>query len=592
VYGIAHLVATDGIEPARYGEFSLQSYQEPERSFEEYLIAAQSPDRYDRDALPVIRQPVSNERPLPPGNESATEERAHRDAIRRNEEQIRASNDANAARDSSSRADSGRELEKKENAETRLSKRKTDELKKPVATQENDNDEDRNVAVTDAAAIIRDAKDEIRNSTTGSGAEGGATEAGAARERESAGEKGAGVGEHGKTGTDEQAGKVGRTEKVEKAEKAEKAEEAEEAEEAKKADQAAKSGRVENRDVDKDSPGKTDSESSSPAGNAAHKDSIGDDMRGESGGASSPSTDKASEVKNDSGETPIRESAGDAAQSARNTTFRDGIRGDATGEVTAEAAGKQQDTKRRAAVAGERAGSENEKDGTVVQVRRGRTVAPTHRGENSDTRNGGSDDNDRIVREITVDLLDDADSAPEDSSQQSFRDLMSRLDGTSSGGEHRTAPSPTADAAQQLARRLNGTLGDSIVRQAQVIMKDADSGEIRLIIRPPELGRVRIQLQMDQGHIAGRILVDNQNVRQAIEQNLASLQRAFADAGLEMGELEVGTGDARNQSGDDRSGAGDSEHARGSERRAEQFGRSVKVTPEYDYGNRRVNLVA
>jgi len=33
-------------------------------------------------------------------------------------------------------------------------------------------------------------------------------------------------------------------------------------------------------------------------------------------------------------------------------------------------------------------------------------------------------------------------------------------------------------------------------------------------------------------------------------------------------------------------------HARGSERRAEQFGRSVKVTPEYDYGNRRVNLVA
>ena len=113
-------------------------------------------------------------------------------------------------------------------------------------------------------------------------------------------------------------------------------------------------------------------------------------------------------------------------------------------------------------------------------------------------------------------------------------------------------PATAEQAAGTLARRLNGDLGTNIVRQAKVMLKEADQAEIRLIIRPPELGRVRINMHMENGHIAGRILVDNGSVREAVEQNLAALQRAFEDAGLEVGDFEVSTGDSRDEAADDR----------------------------------------
>jgi len=148
-----------------------------------------------------------------------------------------------------------------------------------------------------------------------------------------------------------------------------------------------------------------------------------------------------------------------------------------------------------------------------------------------------------------------------------------------------------AEAAGALARRLNGELGGTIVRQAKVMLKEAEQAEIRLIIRPPELGRVRINLQMENGHIAGRILVDNGNVRDAIEQNLAALQRAFEEAGLEVGDFEVSTGDGRQEAADDGSShSGRRETSAPSV--ADRFTDSVEPIVVSEYSHRRINLVA
>lgn len=138
-----------------------------------------------------------------------------------------------------------------------------------------------------------------------------------------------------------------------------------------------------------------------------------------------------------------------------------------------------------------------------------------------------------------------------------------------------------------LARRLNGDLGQSIVRQAKVILQDSERGEIRLVIRPPELGRIRISLQMEQGHIAGRILVDNQSVREIVQDNLAALERAFAEAGLSLDHLDVSTGDpgrSQEHEGDDRSNR--------SRRRHDAFAGNVPSVVTYDYGQTHINLVA
>ncbi len=150
----------------------------------------------------------------------------------------------------------------------------------------------------------------------------------------------------------------------------------------------------------------------------------------------------------------------------------------------------------------------------------------------------------------------------------------------------------THQAAGTLAGRLNGELGSTIVRQARIMLSESDKAEIRLIIRPPELGRVRINLQMENGHIAGRILVDNGSVREVMEQNLPALQRAFAEAGLDVGSFEVLTGDPRHETGADGKGRTGNGDGRRTGRSADAFIESVETIELNDYGHRRVNLVA
>lgn len=104
--------------------------------------------------------------------------------------------------------------------------------------------------------------------------------------------------------------------------------------------------------------------------------------------------------------------------------------------------------------------------------------------------------------------------------------------------------STSAEAGSRLGQSLREGLSSEIVRQAKFVIRDNDSGSIRLTLKPEHLGSVRIALQMQDGHIAGRIIVDNQSVREAFEQNLAALERAFEEAGMEMDQLDVTLADS------------------------------------------------
>lgn len=194
-----------------------------------------------------------------------------------------------------------------------------------------------------------------------------------------------------------------------------------------------------------------------------------------------------------------------------------------------------------------------------------------------------------VHRSVEIDV--ELDRAPQGAERTGGGDLVALrgADGTEAP-LHAPSGGRGEAAFATLARRLNGDLGSTIVRQAQVMLNDSGTAEIKLIIRPPELGRVRIQLQMDQGHIAGRILVDNGNVREVIQQNLPALERAFAEAGLELGSLEIDLGGAGQ-------GRDDAHHAAGSEashtrRTAGEFDRTSPRVVEYDWGERTINLVA
>ncbi len=173
-----------------------------------------------------------------------------------------------------------------------------------------------------------------------------------------------------------------------------------------------------------------------------------------------------------------------------------------------------------------------------------------------------------------------------------LRDIVIELAATGDANNDVSRQAVSTARAEQLtslAARLRSDIPAEIVRQAHVMLRNSESAEIRLVIRPPELGRVRIQLNLDNGHIAGRILVDNGSVRELVEQNLGHLQREFEEQGLQVGQFDVESRDDREAS------AGFGRHRDERSRRtaaAGQFDANTARVDERYYDNLRVNIVA
>jgi flagellar protein FlbC len=104
-------------------------------------------------------------------------------------------------------------------------------------------------------------------------------------------------------------------------------------------------------------------------------------------------------------------------------------------------------------------------------------------------------------------------------------------------------------APRHLQQQLKDFATGDVVRHARFVLKENAGGEIRLLLKPEQLGTVRVRLEVQDNRIAGRIIVENTTVRDAFEQTLSELHRAFREAGLESGSLEVTVGQDGQASG-------------------------------------------
>jgi hypothetical protein len=107
-------------------------------------------------------------------------------------------------------------------------------------------------------------------------------------------------------------------------------------------------------------------------------------------------------------------------------------------------------------------------------------------------------------------------------------------EGLSTGG---SAPSRAFE--EILAGELRGGLGDDIVQQASIILKDGGAGLIRLTLKPESLGNVKIRLEMAENKIAGRIIVESNEALRAFEREIASLEQALKDSGFNGASIEL-----------------------------------------------------
>jgi len=84
------------------------------------------------------------------------------------------------------------------------------------------------------------------------------------------------------------------------------------------------------------------------------------------------------------------------------------------------------------------------------------------------------------------------------------------------------------------------------------VLKDGDSGTIRLRLKPESLGNVKIELNLSDNNISGRITVESDEAKSAFEKNMGELADAFKQGGFDSARLEVavGGGSGGNAGGD------------------------------------------
>jgi len=153
------------------------------------------------------------------------------------------------------------------------------------------------------------------------------------------------------------------------------------------------------------------------------------------------------------------------------------------------------------------------------------------------------------------------------------------------------APSPARTAAPPAAEPLlPERLFPEIVRHTGIILKEGNSGEIRLVLRPEHLGQVRVRLSLGESSLEGRILVENESVRQLLEAGLEELKQALRQEGFQTASLDVSVADRRSDS--DKEAASGLQQGQRAGRVSQEFERAVPVILDWNAGSGLVNVYA
>jgi flagellar hook-length control protein FliK len=85
------------------------------------------------------------------------------------------------------------------------------------------------------------------------------------------------------------------------------------------------------------------------------------------------------------------------------------------------------------------------------------------------------------------------------------------------------------------------SLMENIAGRAFVTMRDGKS-ELKMAMTPPELGHMKMKLELEGGMLSGKIVVSTPEAKELLDQNLGELQRQMQQAGLNVGSLDVSLG--------------------------------------------------
>jgi flagellar hook-length control protein FliK len=103
----------------------------------------------------------------------------------------------------------------------------------------------------------------------------------------------------------------------------------------------------------------------------------------------------------------------------------------------------------------------------------------------------------------------------------------------------RQAGGDVARARADFSSRLADVMKNEMVKHTGLVLKNNGQGEIHLVLKPESLGSVRIKLNLLDNHIVGKIIVDNNTVKQIMEENLGNLETALQQNGYQTASFDV-----------------------------------------------------
>ncbi|MFC1668966.1 flagellar hook-length control protein FliK [Spirochaetota bacterium] len=86
---------------------------------------------------------------------------------------------------------------------------------------------------------------------------------------------------------------------------------------------------------------------------------------------------------------------------------------------------------------------------------------------------------------------------------------------------------------------------NKIVENAKLTVKDSKNATFSLKLFPKDLGSVNINLGLDQGVLNGKFLVETQNAKDLLMENLNQVRDQLEEAGISVGEFTVNVNDNR-----------------------------------------------
>lgn len=96
--------------------------------------------------------------------------------------------------------------------------------------------------------------------------------------------------------------------------------------------------------------------------------------------------------------------------------------------------------------------------------------------------------------------------------------------------------------------KYSDTVFNQIVKKAEIAVQEGNS-EMKIQLQPNFLGKVNMQIKIEEGVVTAKFAAENMQVKQMIEANLNSLRQNLVDQGLKVDQLSVSVGQGNDFSG-------------------------------------------